>query len=102
MRSSEMGTAILKDKQGNRVQLCNTLYVPGLGANLLSGRKMCDSGLQGGFDMYSLWFKDNTGKIVIRAVESGGVYQVDSVSPQIHDLAFHSVQIPVKIQAFDA
>jgi len=102
MHSDEMGVAILKDRKGNQIRLPETLYVPGLGANLLSGRKMCDSGLKGSFDTDNLWFEDKSGKRVIQAIESGGVYIVDSITPQICDFAFKAVQTPSQVYAFDA
>lgn len=102
LKSSEMGTAILRDKTGNQIKLLKTLFVPQLGASLLSGRRMCQSGLTGSFDEKNLYFRDKEGRTLIQASELGGVYIVDSVSPQIHNFSFKATDLPSQIHAFEA
>jgi len=41
LHSDSMGTAILADHMGRELELQQTLFVPGLGANLLSARNLC-------------------------------------------------------------
>lgn len=103
MQASEMGTAILQDKREKRITLQSVLYVPGLGANLLSCRKLCRFGLQGSFTEDKLLFKDQSGKVVIQAPEFRGVYIVDSVSSSINEFSYYSSEpIPSQAQAFEA
>ena len=39
--TDQYGTAVLRVLDGNQALLVNILYVPLLGVNLLSGRKLC-------------------------------------------------------------
>ena len=49
--------------------LTDTLYVPGLGVNLLSARRICQSGLKGSFNedhMFFKLYKERVIKVTIR------------------------------------
>ena len=86
--ASQMGTVELR-VDGGCVQLKNTLFVPKLGVNLLSGFRLCNSGLRGNWDDRHLYLYNKQGTEVIRASRSGGVYIVDKVAKGI-DHAYYS------------
>ena len=44
-------------KNESSITLLDTLYVPGLGVNLLSARRVCEAGLVGSFDDNNMFFK---------------------------------------------
>ena len=46
---------MLRVPDSNEALLVNVLYVPSLGVNLLSGRKLCQRGLIGHFNERHLW-----------------------------------------------
>ena len=54
--------AIYEDS--SRGLLRDVLYVPGLGINLLSIRKICDAGLKGRLDSTRIYFKKNRKKVI--------------------------------------
>ena len=81
------GTAIMRDEKGNSVKLSSVLYVPNLGVNLLSGRRMCEKGLRGSFNEHSLLMHDSKGKLLLEAGESGGVYIVKKVAKGLDEFA---------------
>ena len=54
--------AIYED--GSRGLLRDVLYVPGLGINLLSVRKICDAGLKGRLDSTRMYFKKDGKKVI--------------------------------------
>ncbi len=64
------GVAIMRDESGNFVSLSSTLYVPELGVNLLSGKRMCEIGLHGSFDQHSLYMRDRHGKVMIEKMSA--------------------------------
>jgi hypothetical protein len=41
------GTVDIVCKEGSKMKLANVLYIPRLGVNLLSGRRICEPGLRG-------------------------------------------------------
>lgn len=89
--ASQMGTVEMR-VDGGCVKLKNTLFVPKLGVNLLSGFRMCDSGLRGAWDDQHLYLYNKQGMEVIRASRSSGVYIVDRIAREI-DHAFYSDQM---------
>jgi hypothetical protein len=44
-------------KDSSNMILANVLYILGLGVNLLSGRRFCDTGLVGQFPKSAMYFK---------------------------------------------
>jgi hypothetical protein len=88
--SDHMGTAVVRIPGGKSLRLRKTLLVPRLGVNLLSGRKMCMSGLKGTWDRKAVYLHDANQQEVLRAKRSGGVYVVDRISTQTNDSAFIS------------
>jgi hypothetical protein len=70
--------------------LKNMLYVPKLGANLLSARRLCEAGLVGSFNSGKMYFKLN-GKTIIKATMENGLYILNHVSKQYKETAFPSV-----------
>lgn len=58
------GTAVLQTLDRRKALLHDVLYVPDLGCNLLSGRKMCQRGLHGSFDDSNLTMHDSNGKLM--------------------------------------
>ena len=54
--------AICED--GSRGLLRDVLYVPGLGINLLSIRKICNTGLKGKLDSTRIYFKKDRKKAI--------------------------------------
>lgn len=89
----EMGDALMVTKNGTAL-LKDCLYVPGLGANLLSVRKACaHADLKGVLDSSKMYLmKDN--KIVLTASHENGVYAVESVTPNgISEMAFNTQEI---------
>jgi len=84
------GTVTMRDHGGNSVLLSSVLYVPNLGVNLLSGRRMCEKGLQGSFDQQSLYMHDKFGKEMLKAHERGGVYIVEKIAKGLDEFALFS------------
>ena len=84
------GTVTIKDRQGNSVLLSSTLYIPQLGVNLLSGKKICEKGLEGGFNRTKLYMRDKTGKRIITATQIGGVYIVTKIFRGLDDFALYA------------
>ena len=72
---------------GSSTFLSDVLYVPGLGVNLLSARKVCQAGLKGSFSDQHMYFKQGKKK-VIEATMSGGLYIITHVADGYHETAF--------------
>jgi len=98
--SSQRGTVRMYAKDGNKARLAEALYVPGLGVNLLSGRRMCQKGFHGGFNKNKMWMQNKEGKRVLIAKQQGGVYIVDQIAPQ--ELALLAVKQSKSQAAFPA
>ena len=79
---------MLRAPDGNEALLVNILYVPLLGVNLLSGRKLCQRGLIRHFNERHLWLDDKQGKRVIQAKEYRGVYIVLAITKGFEETAF--------------
>jgi hypothetical protein len=104
------GETKLETESGDSIKLLNTLYVPFLGANLLSASQLCKAGLRGAFDHKSLVMLDQDGSLVIHARKHGGVYVVEHIPKAFQNRAFsaeiHGQQsafnsIPVQVQSSD-
>jgi hypothetical protein len=59
-------------KDGSSIRLSDVLYIPGLGVNLISGRRICETGgLRGSFDSENLYFKLAKKKVIIAKIDQG-------------------------------
>ena len=83
----QKGTANLVCKDGSSMLLSDVLYVPGLGVNLLSARRICQAGLKGLFTATEMYFKLGKEK-VIKATMSNGLYIVTHVAGGYEETAF--------------
>ena len=81
------GTVRMCDQAGNSALLSSVLYVPQLGVNLLSGKRMCGKGLRGSFDEKALYMHDRHGNLAIEAREHGGVYIVNHIAKGLDEFA---------------
>jgi hypothetical protein len=77
-------------KDGLSMILKNVLFVPKLGANLLSARRLYEAGLVGCFDSGNMYFKLNR-KTVVKATMENSLYIVNHVSSHHRETAFHSI-----------
>ena len=100
--ANHCGTAVMRDRHGNSVKLSSVLHVPKLGVNLLSGRRMCEKGLQGSFDDKGLYMHDKRGKQMIEALECGGVYIVERIANGLDEFALLSAMQRDASSAFPA
>jgi Reverse transcriptase (RNA-dependent DNA polymerase)/gag-polypeptide of LTR copia-type len=76
-----MGQAEMR-VNGDSLLLDNVLYVPGLGHNLLSSRKLCtDWNSLGVFNDKSMWFISENKQVVLQANVKGGLYIVSRIIP---------------------
>jgi hypothetical protein len=71
----EKGTAVLTCEDGFTIKLSDVLFVPDLGINLLSARRLCQAGLKGNFNSRKMFFKRGE-KTIIEAIMSQGLYIV--------------------------
>jgi hypothetical protein len=72
----------------NRVSM--SMYIPKLGANLLSGRHLCEAGLVGSFNSGTMYFKLNR-KTIIKAKMENSLYIVHHTSKRHKEMVFPSV-----------
>ena len=84
--SDKSGLARVEDSKG-RIRLITALYVPGLGASLLSMKRLCEMGLRGSFHENALYMRDNRGRLILRASACNGVYVVDKVTKGLDEVA---------------
>ncbi|KAI0998336.1 hypothetical protein K3495_g9858 [Podosphaera aphanis] len=78
----EAGTAVV-NLGGVKFFAKDTLFVPKLGANLLSGKKICEQmNLRGAFDAEKMYFHKNN-KSLISASWKNGVYIIDHIAAPI-------------------
>jgi len=101
-----MGTAILADHMGRELELQQTLFVPGLGANLLSARNLClQERLNGKFNSDSMTMVDASGNAVVHSKIQHGVYVVADVYPGRLSRQLHTAMLATAdttIHAFNA
>ena len=108
LHSDSMGTAILRDQKGKELELHQTLFVPNLGANLLSTKTLCRQlQLRGNFNDQNMWMtNESNNKEIIHGMDHHGVYVVAEVYPEWMPDQLHPVAIPrttaVNQQAFNA
>lgn len=84
------GTVDIVCKDGSSLVLSDVLYVPNLGINLLSGKRMCEAGLEGIFDTTKMYFLADK-KRIITATMNRGLYILTHVSKKCRERAFLSV-----------
>jgi hypothetical protein len=89
----EKGTAVLMCKDGSSMLLADTLFVPNLGVNLLSGRRMCQAGLKGSIREDKLYFKLGK-KRIVHATMQQGLYIVTHVANGYEETAFPATLLP--------
>jgi hypothetical protein len=72
MYCNHKGTVDVVCKDGSKMTLANVLYIPGLGVNLLSGRRICEAGLTGQFTKSHMYFKCGKNKIITAIMQDLG------------------------------
>jgi hypothetical protein len=96
--SDFIGTTELKVKGSGSILLSNILYIPNLGVNLLSSRKLCRSkGLKFTSDNNRIAFWHNYTKILEASVK-GGVYIISWVKLDLINTTFNAVKYTEYIQ----
>ena len=89
------GVCELKVPSGGAALLEDVLFVPNLGVNLLSGRKICSQpGVKGSFDSQTMYFTRGNENIM-RADIQGGIYIVSWIAKGLEETAFCAT-VPVK------
>lgn len=79
LHADQAGDAVVQDQEGNETVLF-ALFVPALGVNLVSGRKLCsDYKLKGLMDDDSFTLIDQSFKPVLFCTVKGGVYIVKTI-----------------------
>jgi hypothetical protein len=58
------GIVELVCKDGSSLLLQDTLYIPGLGVNLVSARKICQASLKGSFNENTIYFIQGNKKVI--------------------------------------
>lgn len=84
LHARKRGIALVKAIDGTSCYLDNVLYVPKLGVNLVSAKKLCKGGYKGAFDDESIWITKGNQK-VLKAKQSQGLYIVNHVSRAFQD-----------------
>jgi hypothetical protein len=74
-------------KAGSKITLANVLYIPGLGVNLLSERRICEAGLTGQFTKSHMYFKYGKNKIITATMQDG-LYVITHIKHGYQDDAF--------------
>ena len=86
--SWHMGVCELRVPSGRTVLLKDVLFVPNLGVNLLSSRKICSQpGVKGSFDSQTMYFTHGNEKIM-RVDIQGGIYIVSWIAKGLEETAF--------------
>jgi hypothetical protein len=85
------GSAKLQCADGSSIILKDVLYIPRLGINLVSARKLCQVGLKGLFDKNHMYFKQGP-KTVVTATMTNGLYVITHISKKCKDTAFAGVE----------
>jgi hypothetical protein len=93
LSSWQCGTAKVVAEDGSSCLLRNTLFVPGLGVNLISARRLCKDGIEGHFDAKNMYFKKDNRRL-IHAQQQDGLYLVKSISKDCPETAFPAFQEP--------
>ena len=81
--SENVGMAAVQDGHGNEIIL-ESLYVPKLGVNLVSGRKLCfDFQVHGVMWDHIFYFLDQNEQPVLEANVEGGIYVISRISGKL-------------------
>jgi hypothetical protein len=88
--ANHRGTANMVCPDGSSMLLADCLYVPDLGVNLMSARRLCEGGLKGAFNDKKMYFK-NGNKTIVRATMREGLYIVTNVASGYEEKAFAGV-----------
>ena len=99
--SDQRGTALMRTENGS-CYLAKTLYVPGLGVNLVSGRQLCKTGLRGSFDTDGLYMHTPNGKQVLKAPNQGGVYIINTIAPELDKYSLMKTMASDESKAYPA
>jgi hypothetical protein len=83
------GTAELRVEDSGSILISDVLYVPNLGVNLLSSKKLCSKGLNFTGDDKKMTFWRHQERILEASV-TGGVYVISWVCPNLSENAFHA------------
>jgi hypothetical protein len=95
-----MGTAELRVKGSGSILISDVLYVPNLGVNLLSSKKLCSKGLIFTGDDKKMAFWRNQEKVLEASVK-GGVYILSWVKPNLEDNAFNAIETAQLPQSYE-
>jgi uncharacterized membrane protein len=87
MSCNHKGTVDVVCKDGLKMTLANVLYIPGLGVNLLSGRRICKAGLTSQFTKSHMYFKCGKYKIITATIQDG-LYVITHIKYRYQDEAF--------------
>ena len=82
--SDQRGTAIIQFKDDASL-LAKVLYIPGLDVNLLSGKRLCRSGLRGSFDTKGLYMNDKQRNQMLKGSSWNGIYIVDKIDANLEE-----------------
>lgn len=97
------GTALLSLPNGRSASLRNCLYVPFLGANLVSARRVCETaGLKGAFDDQKMYFHKDK-KVILSAKSEQGIYCLNYIAPGPDEAAYNAQEhasVPGNTQEF--
>ena len=100
--SNHIGEVDMVCDDGSSTVLANVLYVPKLGVNLLSGRRVCGKGMEAGYDEISHWFKSKeSGRIILKAEIRNGLYIVTHVAKRRREVALSSAIFQAKDDAIE-
>ena len=86
-----MGTAELRVKGSGTMLISNVLYVPKLGVDLLSSKKICSKGIIFTGDDKTMAFWRNQDKVLEASIK-GGIYILSWVKPNLGDNAFNTIE----------
>ena len=78
--ADQMGKVVISSRKGKPVEIMRVYYVPGLGANLLSCRRLCILGLTGRFNTNSIVLHTKEKKDMLKANHEEGVYVLTWIS----------------------
>ncbi|KAI0991347.1 hypothetical protein K3495_g16840, partial [Podosphaera aphanis] len=92
LRSEFKGVAELKCSDGSSMLLTDVLYVPKLGVNLLSVRRLCQAGLKFSGNQDKLYLLNGKRKIVTATMKNG-LYIVSKIAKGYEETAFPSMKI---------
>ncbi len=81
---------MMQDQKKNSIQLSSVLYVPKLGVNLLSEKRMCEKELQESFNQDGLYMHNQAEQVMIKVSQHEEVYIVTCVARRLNEHALLS------------